>query len=68
MKISDLTFSTDELSSDIALVERVCQIAYRRKNDSTLDNRQLFLLGYNEHDCFLIENKMNLINSMSILL
>ena len=37
MKINNFTFSTDELASDVALVECLCQIAYRRKNDGRLD-------------------------------
>ena len=33
MKINDLTSSTDELASDVALVERRCDMAYRRDNE-----------------------------------
>ena len=49
MQINDLTFRIGELASYVTLVERICKIAYRRKNDGRLDDYHQFLVGNNEH-------------------
>ena len=50
MHRNDLTFRIRELASYVTLIERICKIANRRKNDGRLDNYHQFLVGYDEHD------------------
>ena len=50
MHKNDLTFRIRELASYVTLIERICKIANRRKNDGRLDDYHRFLVGYDEHD------------------
>ena len=44
MQISELTFSVGELASYVTLVERVCEIAHRRKNDGQFEDHNRFIV------------------------
>ena len=50
MQMNKLTFRIGELASYVTLIERICKIANRRKNDDRLDDYHRYLVGYDEHD------------------